>query len=162
MCGEQVRSSRGTTHVKPCLLTTVHFNVINPWDSTFVASLPIAQKPTLASLPQEKYILNNFLCKRRKSKSDRFPEATEILRYPFQGVYYSLSSHPLSVETKFLAWQQMGCQFIFSSLFALIEPLNSILLLSPWITLGGNKLGWTLRKETQERIYLWRGAIPAT
>lgn len=56
----------------------------------------------------------------------------------------------------------MGCQFIFSSLFALIEPLNSILLLSPWIALGADKWGWTsLRKEIQERSYLCRGAISA-
>lgn len=55
----------------------------------------------------------------------------------------------------------MGCQFIFSSLFALIEPLNSILLLSPWIALGADKWGWTLHKEIQERSYLCRGAISA-
>lgn len=81
--------------------------------------------------PSGKTNSNNFLWKRRKRKSDHFPEATEFLRYPFQGVYYSLSCRPLTVETKFPAWQQMGCQCIFSSLFALIEPLNSILLLSP-------------------------------
>lgn len=78
---------------------------------------------------------------RRKRKPDHFPEATEFLRYPFQGVYCSLSSPSLTVEAEFLAWQQMGYQFIFSNLFALIEPLNTTLLSSPGITSGAGKVG---------------------
>lgn len=96
-----------------------------------VCFLPHPAETYIRFSPSGKMNSNNFLCKRRKRKSDHFPEATEFLRYPFHGVYYTLSSRPLTVETKFPAWQQMECRCIFISLFALIEPLNRILLLSP-------------------------------
>lgn len=67
------------------------------------ASLPVLQQPVLSAhfSPLGKINLKKklFLCKGRKRKSDSFPEATEFLRYPFQGVYCSLSSRPLTAKT---------------------------------------------------------------
>lgn len=103
----------GTAWISPCfpscpwscLSAVVHSNIIKHGGSIFACFPPRAAEGcaqcSLLSLRKNKLKKKKtfFLCKGRKRKSDRFPEATEFLRYPFQGVYCSLSSCPLTAKT---------------------------------------------------------------
>lgn len=92
-------------------------------------------KPTLA-LPLRKNEL-----KEKEEKIRPFSRGHRISQISISRCLLQPFIPSPTVEAEFLAWQQMGDQFIFSNLFALIEPLNTTLLLSPGITSGADKVG---------------------